>query len=508
MKINFLYEKNDFIVISLLSLLAFFVLAFASTYIDFHADEAIYYDAIVMNLRNDSGLFYILFYSFIGKIFYGVEGARIASSLLGGLTLFMILNTFKLLGINQIKNYFIISAVFLISYQAFFLFDRVRPEASWWFITSALFYALIRFSQNKTTFNTILLSIFIVLLPMNHRLTWFICIFLIGYIVLFLIREVGWKKSLLFFTLIFVGMFLNIYIRALSLDMPLIDAIKISFSGTDMGEGSSLKDFLNNVLFGAPYFLNDKAANLNFYEYIFGVRNWTSHNFIQNSYLFLIIILPFLARSFKSFYIFSLPLGAFIGFYLSGYFNPTYVPGFTLVILMYLIYLSSVIHNKFKYVVYLLIAISIINGVSFLSTRVFSHSEASYYSSLETIEKIVFENPNAKTIAIPERFTPALRDIKIKKYVTFKDDIPENIDLLIIDDYDYLMYVFVPEHNSRLNALNKLSENMCLVDKKNLPIYFNDYIFPEIKDENTVRMGSWFFRNSSTYNLSIYKRCK
>ena len=261
-------------------------------------------------------------------------------------------------------------------------------------------------------------------------------------------------------------------------------------------------------MFGAPYFLNDKAANLNFYEYIFGVRNWTSHNFIQNSYLFLIIILPFLARSFKSFYIFSLPLGAFIGFYLSGYFNPTYVPGFTLVILMYLIYLSYVIHNKFKYVAYLLIAISIINGVSFLSTRVFSHSEASYYSSLETIEKIVFENPNAKTIAIPERFTPALRDIKIKKYVTFKDDIPENIDLLIIDDYDYLMYVFVPEHNSRLYALNKLSENMCLVDKKNLPIYFNDYIFPEIKDDNTVRMGSWFFRNSSTYNLSIYKRCK
>ena len=114
MKIGTLSRKGDILII-LLSLLVFYIFAYASLYIDFHADEAIYYDAIVMNLRNDSGLFYIAFYSFIENIIPGVAGARIGSSLLGGLTLLMILNTFKYLGVSQIKNYLLITGVFLIS---------------------------------------------------------------------------------------------------------------------------------------------------------------------------------------------------------------------------------------------------------------------------------------------------------------------------------------------------------------------------------------------------------
>lgn len=508
MNLNLLIGKNDKLVIVILSLISFVILSYVSKYIDFHADEAIYYDAIVMNLRNDSGLFYIVYYSFIGKIISGVEGARIGSALLGGLTLFMILNIFKEFRFSAYKNYLIIALVFSLSYQSFFLFDRVRPEASWWFITSMLFYSLVRFSLNSNSiFNISLLSLSIVLLPMNHRLTWFICIFLIGYIILFLIKEIGWKKSLLLFSLIFLGIFLNIFIRGLALEIPIYEAIKMSFSGTDMGKINSIREFLNNIFFAAPYFLNDKAANLNFYEYFFGVRNWTSHNFVQNSYLFMMLILPFFSRGLKSFYIFSLPLGSFIGFYLSGYFNPTYVPGFTIVILLYILYIAFT-REKIKYFAYLLLMISLINGASFLTTRIFSHGVATYYQSLNKIKNTITENGNIQSIALPERFIPAIRDIKVKNYVTFKNDIPKDVDLLIVDDYDYLMYAFVPEHKDRLKNLEELMGNMCQVYKENLPVYLNDYIFNEIENENTVLLGSWFFRNSSTYNLSIYKRCK
>ena len=526
MKIGTLIRKGDILII-LLSLLVFFIFAYTSLYIDFHADEAIYYDAIVMNLRNDSGLFYITFYSFIENIIPGVEGARVGSSLLGGLTLLMILNTFKYLGVSQIKNYLLITGVFLISYQSFFLFDRVRPEASWWFITSALFYTLTRLSHNKCTLNIYLVSIFILLLPMNHQLSWFICILLIGYIIIFSTREEGWEKASLFFILIFLGIFLNIYIRALFLNVELIEAIKISFIGTNTGEGLiSVKEYLLKVFAYAPIYLYDRAANLNLYEYLFGIHRWTSHAFVQNIYLFLMFVLPFFSKSLKTFYIFSLPIGIFTGFYLSGYFNPTYVPGFTLVILMYLIYFayyindkqkfrvySKRINSKIQYGAYLLIIFSVMNGASFLSTVIFSHDEATYFRSLKKIENIISQNSRIKSIAIPQRFMPAVRDIDIKKYTLFIDNIPKNVDFLIIDDYDYNMYTFAENHSLKLEELKKISRTMCLIDTQYLPVYINDKYsnngdFQKIKGKNISISGSWFFRNSSTYNLSFYKKCK
>ena len=87
------------------------------------------------------------------------------------------------------------------------------------------------------------------------------------------------------------------------------------------------------------------------------------------------------------------------------------------------------------------------------------------------------------------------------------------MDFLIIDDYDYNMYTFAENHSLKLEELKKISRTMCLIDTQYLPVYINDKYsnnddFQTIKGKNISISGSWFFRNSSTYNLSFYKKCK
>lgn len=106
---------------------------YLSLHIDFHPDEAIYFDAIPLSVRNDAGAFYSAFYLLVTHWFAGPEGARLASAILGGATFLVLARIIGLFRPLSASSIIVLFAVFALSYQAIFVFVRVRPEAAWWF---------------------------------------------------------------------------------------------------------------------------------------------------------------------------------------------------------------------------------------------------------------------------------------------------------------------------------------------------------------------------------------
>ena len=100
---------------------------YLSLHIDFHPDEAIYFDAIPLRVRNDSGVFYSVFYQLVTHWFSGPEGARLASAILGGATFVALARTIGLFRPLSAVRLVVLFAVFALSYQAIFVFIRVRP---------------------------------------------------------------------------------------------------------------------------------------------------------------------------------------------------------------------------------------------------------------------------------------------------------------------------------------------------------------------------------------------
>lgn len=504
------FQQNGLICVFGLLLALFYW--YLSQHIDFHPDEAIYFDAIPVSVRNDSGAFYSLYYLSIGYWAFGPAGARLASVILGGATFVVLAKTMSLVQPISLTRLLTLLAVFGLSYQGIFVFVRVRPEAAWWFCATLLIYAIARFeykSQSRVMiFSWILVLISAMLLPMNHRLSWFACVFVGGYAILFLWPERGWHLSVGVCVALALGAFLNIVLRARLGNVPLQEAFAVALS-SPQNQLQPLKDFLALVFKGAPLFLNDTSQNANFYEWITGLKSPAlSHAFVQNFFWALLFALPLFGKSWKGRYVFSFPAFALLAFWLSGYYNPTYSAGFSLFCVMSLVFCRPFLASWQKKVVWLILAVSIVNGLSFIFTRVLNHGDASYFSVEKAVRKYAEQLLPGQKIAVPERFMPAYLDLPIIHYVNFKMDIPADVDLLVIDNYDLLMYGFVPNFDEKKQALTEQAKRMCLEKSIVEPVYSGDNLFGFTLEQTQDKLGSWFFRNSTAYTIYIYRKCK
>jgi len=504
-------EQHTLTVSIVLSAIGALILVFLARYIDFHPDESIYYEAIPVSLRKDAGLFYNLYYSAFIDHIGGVTGARIASAFLGGGTLFFILLSVRKLGAS-IFWLGLISLVFILSYQAIFVFDRVRPEAAWWFLSSAMVYGLISIEKNVRWQSITFVVVIALLLPMNHQLSWFSCAFSAGYILMFTRLQVGIWSALLLTGALVSGALLNVAIRAVMISHDLGAAFHTILGSAGGGSLQNLSDYFHLVFVGSSIFLNDTAVYPNLYQVIGLEGSWVSHAFVQALFWLLMFILPFAAQNWRARYAVSFPLFAFLAFYLTGYYNPTYSAGFSLFAILAAIFLAVNGTIAMRKVVIGLCMISMLNGVSFLSTRVLNHGAASFFIVEQALSDLLDELPMVEKVALPERFLSLHIDRDFTVFSNFKNRLPEDLDLLIYDDYDHHMYHFVPDFKKVADEIIERAENMCLYKQFDYPVYLDDKLFPPLtRQEDSYKSnsqpGSWFFRNSVNYTIYVFQRC-
>lgn len=484
--------------------------AYLSKSIDFHPDEAIYFDAIPVSVRNDAGLFYSTFYLLVGHLIPGPAGARLASALLGGGTFLVLARTLALAQPLSPVRIALLFAAFALSYQGVFVFVRVRPEAAWWFCAALVLYAMVWFetkSQDTIKAGPLLaLLLAILLLPMNHRLSWFACAFVGGYAVLFQLKEKGWRVAGAVCFALFSGVILNVVLRAWWAGVPLHDAFATATGGPE-GQRQPIKAFLELVFHGAPLFLNDTAQNPNLYEWISGSRARTlSHAFVQNALWLLLFILPFFGRTSKERYVFAFPAFALFAFWVSGYYNPTYSAGFSLFCVVALSSAPAFGCWRGK-LAGCILALSMVNGLSFISTRVLNHGDANFFAVERTIRQLAEKLTSGQKLAVPERFMSVYSGLPVQHFVNFKADIPADVDLLVTDSYDRLMYGFVPDFEEKKRAQTEQAQSMCLENRITTTVYQKDDLWGETVAQTLDKPGSWFFRNSAAYVLSIYRKC-
>lgn len=491
-----------------LGLIAFLYLASLSRYIDFHPDEAIYFDGIPVNISNDSGILYHAFYGLALKLHAGAQGARLASAWLGGVSLALLLLFFTKFTRSPLE-WLLIATAWLLSYQAIFVFDRVRPEALWWTLTAALPLALHRKTWNTWALAAAATLLF--LLPLNHRLSWFPAVFALGYLFLFVRPQVGFRAFLLFPAAFVLGIVFNIAIRAWLVDRPIAEAFAVAGHSVGAGARLGLKAFVRLVFHDAPLSLDDSAANQNLWR---AARRhdiyWANHAYVQNALWALMIVLPLLGRTWRERYTLAMPLAAFAGFFASGYYNPTYAPGLSMVCVLLCLWLVLTRQGLVRYLAALFVGLSIVNGGSFLVTRVLNHGPATYFAQETALEDLLSQSPGVRSVALPERYQIAASGLPVQRHVNYKSVNISDVDVLVLDNHDLLMYGFVPDFEKRKAELRALSASMCLVGRYQQPVYLQDSAFP-LKDDGWGGMfssvGSWFFRNSVTSTLSVYKRC-
>ncbi len=493
----------------LLGLLTILLLWAFSGHIDLHPDEAIYFDAIPNSTRNDSGLFYSCFYSLFTHYVWGPAGARLASCVLGGATFVITAYIFRSIKAQGLIDLLILWLLYTISYQAIFVFDRVRPEAAWWFCSTLLLWAIMNVQVSRSKLGEGLMILAGLLLPMNHRLSWFPCAFFVGYALLFLRKDLGWRYAFNLCFALLAGALLNIAVRAWWADLSILGTFSGALS-SPVATPQPLRDFIHLVFVGSPQFLNDTAQNNNSYDwFISGKPVLLSHHFVQNLFWLAMLVLPFLGKTWRQRYLFSFPLFAFFAFWRSGYYNPTYGAGFSLCCVLMLLAACAYMKPPQRWLLKSVLAVSIFNGISYIATRVENHQEANYFSSVAHLHAFVSAQPSLKKIVLPERFTPAIAGLSVSRFVTFKDDFPDDIDVLIIDDYDKLMYTFVPDFDKKKADLERAEKKMCLKETITLPVYQGDTLRTELQvDKQAILTGSWFFRNSVRYRLNIYLKCR
>jgi hypothetical protein len=484
---------------------------FLSQHIDFHPDEAIYFDAIPFSIRNDAGVFYSAFNLLLTHWITGPDGARLASTILGGATFLVMARTVALVQPLSLSRIAVLFTAFSVSYQGIFVFIRVRPEAAWWFCAVLVLYAAIWFEtrcRDKVESGPLAaLMLAVVLLPMNHRLSWFACAFAGGYAVLFLWREKGLRVAGVVCFSLLAGVILNVILRAWWTGVPLYEAFSVAMSSPG-GQRQPVKEFLKLVFQGAPLFLNDTAQNANLYEWITGSKaRILSHAFVQNALWLLMFVLPLVGKTWKERYVFAFPSFALFAFWISGYYNPTYSAGFSLFCIIALAYSLPGLVTWWKKIAWLVLAISVVNGLSFIVTRVLHHGDASYFAAEKEIRQVAVGLGPEQKLAVPERFMPAYSGLPVQHYVNFKSDIPADVDVLVTDSYDLLMYGFVPDFEAKKQALIEQTKRMCLTRRVVTPVYEGDDLFGGSLEQTQDKAGSWFFRNSAAYTLSIYRKC-
>lgn len=498
-------DKKSNAVVALVALILFCIFCYASLHIDFHPDEAIYFDGIAVSTRKDTGIFYSLVYMAGQLIYPGPDGARFTSAMFGAGTYFFVMKTILLtVGGNRTKAFLLGTLVFICSYQAFFVFVRVRPEAAWWFCSAMAVYGLARLRVSFDRISLSLVIVAVVILPMNHRLSWFACMFIGIYIVLYVFRDNGVKTVATLLVAMASGVFLNAAIPAVILDLPVFQTVVDNFKNAspNIVRYGALQ-FFEYVFGGAPDFLNDFARNPNLYQMVGLSFARANHSVVQIVPWLLSPILLIFARSWRQFFLFLIPILFYLLFWKLNYFNPTYSAGISLLVVCLCMYLCLDLMGRAlgRFFSAFILILSFVNGMSFLTTRVFNHGEATYFGIEQEIRRYI-ASAGFKTVAIPERYLSISQNLVQRPIVTFKQTLISDLQLLVLDEGDVEMYKFVPDYHQRIEEIEALKRSMCLKRVIKGTVYDGDDLF-----EPSRLNGSWFFRNSVSTNISIYERC-
>lgn len=490
------------------TLIACSFLALTVPRIDFHADEAIYLQGIPISTSNDSGLLYHFAYSFGTFETPTPMAARFASLVFGAILIFATTRAVqgvvpKHAAIVGILNPMLIT----LSYQGVFTIVRVRPEISWCAITSIAIWSLVELRQRNTVTFRIVLWAALLLLPMNHMLSFFPCFLLAAYIVLFMRTKIGWAGVVVSIACMGVGVLLNSAIRSF-LAHGHVQLIPQLFGGAP-GQSVTLLDFLKNVFWASPSFLKDSAATSSLWNALLWTDNaaWLSHCFVATALWATALALPLFARSLEQLFVVSVPLFVLALFFLSGYFNPTYAPILSIYVVAIWLYQfkNQRSLNFRKFATGALLGLSLLNGLSFLSTRILNHGPASFFAVEAELRKQVASLPPGSVVAIAERFRSVVQDFEGQVQVLFKDPLSPETDYVALDSYDFEMYRFVPDYEQREREIQAFLAQSSALSEHLVTVYENESLHAEAVEQAKVKalQSSWFFRNSTAYKVSL-----
>ncbi|QDU73681.1 hypothetical protein Pan97_06790 [Bremerella volcania] len=483
------------------------VMAFALPRIDFHADEAIYLTRVPVNTGKDSGLVFHAAYLSTGGGALTPLSARWTSLLLGCVLIFSTTRVVQLLVPSRAQLAgVLIPLSMVISYQGIFTILRVRPEISWVAVASLACWCLAELRTKDSWLFRGLLILSLLLLPMNHLLSLFPAFFLGCYLILFARTRLGNVFTGIAVSAMGVGLILNHAVRTWMVDGQLhfLPALGGGSEGQRLGLGS----FLKNVYWHSPLFLKDAAVNDNLWSSMnpFEADFATSHCFVATMIWAIALPLPLVMRTWESRFVASIPLATLGLFYASGYFNPTYSP--ILTIYAVAIYGFMVVNRSYwvgnRAIAAAILVVTILNGGSFLATRVLNHGPATFFEVEALLREKIAALPPETVISVPERFQSAMGD-RAQKHVLFKGDLPEDIDIIVLDNYDFEMYRFVPDYDKRQQQIATFASNAKQLEDLALPVYQGEKLFPQTAENTPLKtvQGSWFFRNSVNYTVSI-----
>ena len=502
-------ERRAICLALLMTAIGSVILAFALPRIDFHADEAIYLSRVPLNTGKDSGLLFHAAYLATGWESVTPLSARWASLLLGSLVVFSTTRIVQLLVPSRAQLVAVLIPVsMVISYQGVFTILRVRPEISWLAVASVACWSLVELRTKDSWLFRGLLLLSLLLLPMNHLLSLFPAFFLGSYLVLFGRSRLGNVFTGIAVGAMGAGLILNHAIRVWLVDgqLQLLPALGGGSEGQRLGLGS----FLKNVYWHSPLFLQDSAANGNLWTSInpFQADYATSHCFVATMIWAIALPLPLVMRTWESRFVASIPVVTLGLFYASGYFNPTYSP--ILVLYAVAIYGFLAVDRSYwigsRAVAATILVITILNGGSFLATRVLNHGPATYFEVEARLREQVAAMPPETVIAVPERFLSVVKNHP-HHTLLFKESLPEDVDVIVLDNYDFEMYRFVLDYEQRQREIASFVANAKQVEDEVLPVYRDEELFPQTANNTPLKtlQGSWFFRNSVNYTVSIFE---
>lgn len=492
------------------------ILAFALPRIDFHADEAIYLHGVPINLSNDSGLVFHLTYLATALGVPTPTSTRWTSLMFGLVLIFAVTRTLQVLIPQRSRMLAVVVPMsIVISYQGVFSILRVRPEISWITVTSVCCWCLAELNAKDRLSFRILLIMALTALPMNHMLSWFSCLFLAIYLVAFASKRLGIAMTLGCLAAMGSGVLLNSIVRSWIVQG---DIAWFPTLGSPGGAAKpKLREFIWNVFWNSPNFLNDSAANGNLWSTLFpvSISPAISHCLVATTLWACVLPLPLLMRTWESRYVASIPALTLGLFYGSGYFNPTYAPLLVLYGVLLSLFLAFTLEKGRLAKVgrgyaFVLLLVSVLNGSSFLTTRIFDHGSATFFEVESLIRSEVATMPKGSVIAVAERFQSVVQNKEVKKYILFKDELPENVDLVVLDHYDFDMYRFVPDYEPKRAAIEKLLATTPSKSELDRQVYKRERLRQDVKENQSIAalQGSWFFRNSVAYRVSLLRPSK
>ena len=500
---NFVWYASSFFI-------AFLMLAFAVIRIDFHADEAIYLAGVPFSLSNDSGVFFHVIYLALGWGTPTPVSTRWTSLILG---LVLIASSTRIVYrlVPEANRWvaMLIPMLIVVSYQGVFSILRVRPEISWIAVSSVAALSLVELRFKKSLYWQVLLVVALVLLPMNHLLALLASVFFAGYIALFGRFFLGFRWSCISVAALPIGLVINRGIRSwvVTGQVELLPTIGAGLGG----ERGSIKDFLWNVFWNAPKFLSDTAATSSWWQVMFAQAKDGDglHCIISNSFWGAALLAPLFFKSWEQRYVAAIPLFSLIAFYSTGYFNPTYAPLLAIfgLLTFVVIFANELCWSTKKTLAAMVIFVSLINGSSFLTTRVMNHGTATFFVTEASLRARLASFPESYSIAVAERLQSVIPKHARAKSILFKEALPSDVDIVVVDHYDFEMYRFVPDYEVRRAEVETAVSQMECSEQIVSPVYKRELLFDRVKQNQSIasEQGSWFFRNSVDYKITVLK---